>query len=155
LYAVFRSGILIKDETFAMRMLIPLSIAAFIPVIHIELLHRGIYPVGFVMRRVFKKRGSPKWVLLMLTSLQIHLTAWQALTALTISWLAFLVPVPAGLGALEAGQIFALGGMGYSPATALSLTLLMRARDILNGGLGLLISGRGLKIKAGQGGCSG
>ena len=194
LYAVFRSGILIRNETFTTGTLIPLLIAAFLPVVYIALLYQGIYPAGYILPRVFRKmKRSPKWVRLiivserlagqftrrhprsllassgvsllfwipnttvyvsMLTSLQIHLTAWQVLTALTFSWLAYLSPITAGLGALEAGQIFALGVMGYSPAAAISLCLLMRARDIFNGGLGLLIGGRDLKAKAGQGGFS-
>ncbi len=77
---------------------------------------------------------------LMLSFLGIHLSLWQMLAALTASLLAFLLPLPGGLGALEASQVLALGAFGVSPSAALSLTLLMRARDLLNGGLGLLFS---------------
>jgi hypothetical protein len=49
--------------------------------------------------------------------------------------------VGSGLGALEASQVYALTAMGYTPAIGISLSLLMRARDILNGGLGLLLAG--------------
>ncbi|MBI2759237.1 MAG: flippase-like domain-containing protein [Chloroflexi bacterium] len=78
----------------------------------------------------------------MLTSfLQIHLTFWQTLAAWTAGWLAFLVPLPGGLGALEASQVFALGVFGIRASSAISATLLMRARDILIGGLGLLLAG--------------
>jgi len=61
-----------------------------------------------------------------------------------MSWLAFLVPLPGGLGALEASQVFALGAFGVSAASALGVTLLIRARDLLIGGLGLLLAGRGM-----------
>lgn len=81
--------------------------------------------------------------LLMLRFLDVQLTLWQSVAALTASLLAFLMPLPGGLGALEASQVLALGALGYPPATAISLTLIMRARDLLNGGLGLLLAGRG------------
>ncbi len=87
--------------------------------------------------------GLEYW--LMLQFLQIHLDLWQALAGLTLALLAFLMPLPGGLGALEASQVLALGTFGYGPASAISLALLMRARDLLNGGIGLLISGRNLK----------
>jgi uncharacterized membrane protein YbhN (UPF0104 family) len=46
------------------------------------------------------------------------------------------------LGALEASQVFALGTFGISAASALGIALLMRARDLLIGGLGLLFASR-------------
>jgi len=48
--------------------------------------------------------------------------------------------LPGGLGALEASQVFTLGKFGFTAATALSLTLLMRGRDIFIGGLGLILA---------------
>ncbi|MFZ5902613.1 MAG: lysylphosphatidylglycerol synthase transmembrane domain-containing protein [Chloroflexota bacterium] len=80
--------------------------------------------------------------LLMLEFLNVHVDLWQAAAALTASLLAFLMPLPGGLGALEASQVLALGALGYPASTAISLTLIMRARDLLNGGLGLLLAGR-------------
>lgn len=77
--------------------------------------------------------------------LEINLTFWQTIAAWTAGWLAFLVPLPGGLGALEASQVFTLGAFGVSAAAAISVTLLIRARDLLFGGLGLLIAGRGIK----------
>ncbi len=79
---------------------------------------------------------------LMTSFLQIHLSFWQTVASWTAGWLSFLVPLPGGLGALEASQVFALGFFGVSPASAISLTLFMRARDLLIGGLGLLLAGR-------------
>ncbi|MBI5963419.1 MAG: flippase-like domain-containing protein [Chloroflexi bacterium] len=77
--------------------------------------------------------------------LGIHLSFWQIVAAWTAGWLAFLVPVPGGLGALEASQVFALGAFGISAASAIGVALLIRARDILIGGFGLLLAGRGVK----------
>ena len=76
--------------------------------------------------------------------LGIELHGWQVIAAWTASWLAFLIPLPGGLGALEASQVFALGAFGISAASAISVTLLIRARDLLIGGLGLLFAGRGI-----------
>lgn len=73
--------------------------------------------------------------------LHINLPFWKLVTAWTIGWLSFLVPLPGGAGALEASQVSVLGLFGVSAATAFSVTLLMRARDLLIGGLGLLLAG--------------
>jgi hypothetical protein len=73
--------------------------------------------------------------------LGIDLSFWQTIAAWTAGWLAFLVPVPGGLGALEASQVFALGVFGISAVSAIGVTLLIRARDLLIGGIGLLIAG--------------
>ena len=79
---------------------------------------------------------------LMTSFLQVHLSFWQTVAAWTAGWLSFLVPLPGGLGALEASQVFALGFFGISAASAISVILAMRARDLLIGGLGLLLAGR-------------
>jgi hypothetical protein len=41
---------------------------------------------------------------------------------------------------LEASQVLALGHFGVTAATAIGVTLLLRARDLLFGGLGLLFA---------------
>ena len=79
--------------------------------------------------------------------LQAHLTAGQTLAALTASLLAFLMPLPGGLGALEASQIYVMTAFGHSGAIGVGISLLMRARDILNGGLGLLLASRGIRVQ--------
>jgi len=79
---------------------------------------------------------------LMTSFLQIHLSFWQTVAAWTAGWLSFLAPLPGGLGALEASQVFALGFFGISAASAIGVTLVMRARDLLIGGLGMLLAGR-------------
>ncbi len=84
---------------------------------------------------------------LMVSFLGMQINAVQIFAALTAMQVAFLMPLPGGLGALEASQVFALGAFGQPASAAISLTLLMRARDILNGGIGLLLAGRGFKDK--------
>jgi uncharacterized protein (TIRG00374 family) len=79
--------------------------------------------------------------------LQAHLTVQQTLAALTASLLAFLVPLPGGLGALEASQVYVLTIFGHPAAIGIGISLLMRARDILNGGLGLLLAGRSIRLQ--------
>jgi uncharacterized protein (TIRG00374 family) len=75
---------------------------------------------------------------------QIQLPFWQTVSAWTAGWLSLLAPLPGGLGALEASQVFALGLFGIAATSAISVTLLMRGRDILIGGIGLLLAGRGV-----------
>ena len=82
---------------------------------------------------------------LITTFLHIDLTFSQTIAAWTAGWLAFLVPVPGGLGALEASQVFALGTFGISAASAISVTFLIRGRDLLIGGLGLLFAGHSVR----------
>jgi len=78
---------------------------------------------------------------LMTSFLGIHLTFWKTVAAWAAGWLSFLMPLPGGLGALEASQVFVLGLFGIQTAVAFSLVLLMRGRDILIGGLGLIMAG--------------
>lgn len=79
--------------------------------------------------------------------LNIQLPFWQTVSAWTVGWLSLLAPLPGGLGALEASQVFALGLFGISATSAISVTLLMRGRDILIGGIGLFLAGRGVGSK--------
>lgn len=76
--------------------------------------------------------------------LQIDLFFSQTIAAWAAGWLAFLVPLPGGLGALEASQVFALGAFGVAASSAIGVTFLMRGRDLLIGGLGLLFAGHGV-----------
>jgi len=78
---------------------------------------------------------------------QARLTLEQALAALTAALFAFLMPLPGGLGALEASQVYVMTAFGHPAAIGIGISLLMRARDILNGGLGLLLAGRGLRVQ--------
>ena len=87
------------------------------------------------------------WVLmvfefsLMLRFLGVGLNLAQVLIALTAARIAFLLPLPGGLGTLEAGQVMAMGLIGVSPVIGISMSLLIRARDFLLGGLGLWLGG--------------
>lgn len=69
--------------------------------------------------------------------LGLNMTLAQSIAALTAARVAFLLPLPGGLGALEASQVLALGALGMDPAAGLSLSLLIRIRDVTLGGLGL------------------
>jgi glycosyltransferase 2 family protein len=85
---------------------------------------------------------------LMTAFLNIRLPFWQMTAGWMMGWISLLMPLPGGLGALEASQVFTLGRFGFSAAIALSLTLVMRGRDMLIGGLGLLLAGHGWLRKA-------
>jgi glycosyltransferase 2 family protein len=78
---------------------------------------------------------------LMARFINLPLDPLQAMTALVFALLAFLAPLPGGLGALEASQVFALQSMGLDSSQGISLSLLIRARDITFGGAGLLLAG--------------
>jgi hypothetical protein len=78
---------------------------------------------------------------LMASFLGITLPFWRIVAGWAAAWLSFLMPLPGGLGALEASQVFVLGRFGVHNATAISMILLMRGRDLLIGGIGLLIAG--------------
>jgi uncharacterized protein (TIRG00374 family) len=81
---------------------------------------------------------------LMLAFLGVHLPFWSSVAGWTAGWLAFLMPLPGGLGALESSQVAALGIFGIPAALALSVVLLMRARDLLVASLGLVLAKQGL-----------
>lgn len=77
---------------------------------------------------------------LMARFLNISLDFWQLMTALTALQMTFMMPIPAGLGVMEFAQVFVIYSFGYSYALGISLSLLMRGRDLFNGGIGLLIA---------------
>jgi glycosyltransferase 2 family protein len=87
---------------------------------------------------------------LMTTFLNIPLSFWKMTAGWMIGWISLIMPLPGGLGALEASQVFTLGRFGFSAAVALGLTLVMRGRDMLIGGLGLILAGAGWNRKARQ-----
>lgn len=78
--------------------------------------------------------------------LGVPLTFSQLIALLTAARLAFLLPLPGGLGTLEASQVWALSLMGFSPAAGIGLSLLIRLRDVLLGLLGLWWGGKRLKL---------
>ncbi|MBI4928137.1 MAG: flippase-like domain-containing protein [Anaerolineae bacterium] len=68
-----------------------------------------------------------------------QVTILQVVVLLTAARLAFLLPVPGGLGTLEASQVLAFTALGLDPALGLAASLVIRARDMALGGVGLLI----------------
>jgi uncharacterized protein (TIRG00374 family) len=73
--------------------------------------------------------------------LGLRLDLFQTITLLTAFRLAFLSPIPGGLGVLEAGQVLGAQALGIDPAFGASLSLLTRLRDLAFGGLGLWLGG--------------
>lgn len=80
---------------------------------------------------------------LMTTFLNIPLPFWHLTAGWMMGWISLVMPLPGGLGALEASQVFTLGKFGFTAAAALSLALFIRGRDMLIGGIGLLLAGAG------------
>ena len=74
--------------------------------------------------------------------LGIDLTPIQVLAVLALARFAFLFPMPAGLGVLESVQVIAITALGYDAAAAIVLVLWIRTRDLVVGGIGLLLLGR-------------
>ena len=74
---------------------------------------------------------------LALRFLGLALSGLQMLAVVVAARVAMLAPTPGALGALEAGQVLAMQSMGFDPALGLSLSLLIRARDVLFGLVGL------------------
>jgi len=79
----------------------------------------------------------------MLWALGLQPSWTQTLTMMVAARLAFWTPLPAGVGALEVGQVWAARLLGWPGAAGLALSVLIRARDAFIGGLGLLFT-RGL-----------
>lgn len=82
----------------------------------------------------------------MVAFLGAPLTPGQLIALLTAARVAYLLPLPGGLGTLEASQVWALQIMGFNPALGLSLSLLIRLRDVSLGLLGLWWLGQRLKV---------
>lgn len=78
---------------------------------------------------------------LMTYVLDLGLTLADALVALLAARAAILLPLPAALGALEASQALAMVSLGLPAAYGISLSLLIRARDVLLGLAGLGLAG--------------
>ena len=75
--------------------------------------------------------------------LRLDLPFWKLVTAWTTGWVSFLVPLPGGLGALEASQVSVLGLFGVSAAVAVSVALIMRAHGPLDRRPGFAAGGQG------------
>lgn len=75
------------------------------------------------------------WLALRILGLQLDYIG--IVLVMTMARLAFLLPVPGGLGTLEAGQVLSMQALGLSPTYGLSLSLLIHGRDLILGGFGL------------------
>ncbi len=80
---------------------------------------------------------------LALRFLDLPLSLFQTVAVITSARLAILLPFPGGLGVLEASQVLALRSLGYAAADGAGMGLVIRARDLLFGGVGLWL---GLKM---------
>ncbi len=76
-------------------------------------------------------------VWLALRFLGLGLSPLQLVVILTAARIAFLLPLPGGLGTLEASQVLAFQALGFDPALGLTFSLVVRARDVLFGAIGL------------------
>lgn len=83
----------------------------------------------------------------MLAALGAPLEPMRVVSLMVALRLAFLLPMPSGLGAMEAALVFGGQMVGIPPAAALSAALLIRARDITLGLVGLWIGGWSLKAR--------
>ncbi len=78
----------------------------------------------------------------------LELDAAQFIGFVVAARLAILLPIPAGLGALEASQILAAQRLGLQPALGLGLVLLFRVRDVALALSGLWLAWRETKRPA-------
>ena len=85
---------------------------------------------------------------LMLRFLGLELTAVQTIALLTAARIAFLLPLPGGLGTLEASQALTLTLLGLDPAAGLSASLLIRARDVSLASFGLWLTAHKQRLTA-------
>lgn len=74
---------------------------------------------------------------LMLTFLGADLSLLEGMLVLTAVRIAYLLPLPGGIGSVEAAMIVMLNLLGQNPALALSASVLIRSRDVLLSVLGL------------------
>jgi uncharacterized protein (TIRG00374 family) len=80
---------------------------------------------------------------LSLKFLGLDISVLELILIVVAGRIALFAPTPGALGALEASYILAMQSLGYAPAYGLSLGLLIRARDISFGLIGLLLGGLG------------
>lgn len=83
------------------------------------------------------------WLLARLLELPLGLV--EAVTVLLAARVAILLPMPAAVGALEAGQALAVGSLGLDPSLGVTLALVVRGRDVLLGLAGLALGGVSLR----------
>ena len=77
--------------------------------------------------------------------LGLSLSPIQLVILMTAARLAFLMPLPAGLGTLEASQIISLKIMGLDPTVGFTACIVIRIRDLFFGTIGLILAGLALR----------
>jgi uncharacterized membrane protein YbhN (UPF0104 family) len=77
---------------------------------------------------------------LMLHFMGVTANGLTLVSAITTARLAFLTPMPAGLGALEASQVWVMQLLGLSSSIGISAALYIRIRDSIFGLSGLLLA---------------
>ena len=100
---------------------------------------RALVQAFFISALVWFAMVMEYW--LMLHFLGLRLNVFQVIASLTAARLAYLLPIPAGLGVLEASQVMAMQALGIHPALGISISMLIRARDISFGATGLWLVG--------------
>lgn len=101
-------------------------------------------PQGILAAAAF---SVASWGLILLESgmamrfLGMDVTPGEVVAVVAATRLALFVPLPGAAGALEASLLLALTTLGFSPAQALSLAILIRVRDVAVGGVGLWLGG--------------
>ena len=87
---------------------------------------------------------------LMTYVLGLRLTLADAVIALLAARAASLLPLPAAVGALEASQALAMVSLGLPAAYGVSLSLLIRARDVIFGLIGVALAAGHLQKREGE-----
>ena len=76
------------------------------------------------------------WLMARFMGLEVGLI--QSIAVLAAARVAILLPMPGGLGTLEFSQTWAWAALGFMPAAGLALALVIRARDLVFAGIGLI-----------------
>ena len=79
------------------------------------------------------------WLALGFLGAQLDL--WGVVVFISAARLAFLTPLPGGLGALEVSQVLAAQALGFGPEMGVSIGLIIRLRDVIFGLIGLAWGG--------------
>lgn len=101
---------------------------------------RVVFVMGAISLGIWFAMVAEYWLLLYF--LDGRLTLIETVSMLTAARIAILFPLPAGLGTLEASQVIAAQMVGLSPALGVTVVLLIRARDVTFGLVGLWWGGR-------------
>jgi len=82
---------------------------------------------------------------LSLAFLGANLDLGAVIIALTTARLAFLMPFPGAVGALEVSQVWIMDTLGFNPALGVSLVFLIRFRDVALGLIGISLGSMSIR----------